>query len=620
MAAPVMIEHFLDLAFPPGEVWPILSKTDWINRALGLPPVSYDIQPLPEGGSSVTAKARLFGMELRWQELPFEWLENEFYRVRRVFEAGPLAEADLGVEFRPQGERGTRLRVCSALTPRHAVGAWLMRNILGPKSARDMRTIVAHVEDHLRGQKPVALPKLPRTPVAAPALADGLEKLRGVQPLEELVRRLEQMLREAPDVDLAHIRPFAVARTWGHDRWGVLRLFLQATRCGLLNFSWEVLCPNCRSTREPRTTLLGQVRRTAHCEVCQIKFDAEFDKSVELKFSVNPAIRPVEQQTFCLAGPGGKPHIVSQMLLAPGQRRAWKLPELTQPYRLRSPQVKESVILQADAAMPPIFQPVILCRPEQFQVRFEYGKGVDPNAQVLNVNQFPVLLALERTGWSDDILTAARVTNWQEFRDLFSSEVVSPDEQITIGSQIVLFTDLRGSTAMYCGIGDAPAYAVVRDHFQVLAAAVAQHHGTIVKTIGDAVMAVFSQVDEALTAVRQMHQSLRAADRKTAMARPLTLKSSLHVGPCLAVNANEKLDYFGTTINLAARMVDCCQGDDLTVSDALYRRPEMADFLETAAQPGEPSEVNFRGFDAPHKVWRIPMLTSRRPDGLSTAG
>jgi adenylate cyclase len=102
-------------------------------------------------------------------------------------------------------------------------------------------------------------------------------------------------------------------------------------------------------------------------------------------------------------------------------------------------------------------------------------------------------------------------------------------------------------------------------------------------------MAVFSRVDEALEAVGQMHRQLPAATSGT--TAPLVLKSSLHVGSCLAVNANDKLDFFGTTINLAARMVECCQGRDLTVSDELFQRPEMAAFLKRSPAPSQPSEV-----------------------------
>ena len=202
----------------------------------------------------------------------------------------------------------------------------------------------------------------------------------------------------------------------------------------------------------------------------------------------------------------------------------------------------------------------------------------------------------------------AKVPFWQEFRDLFDTEVISPHEQITVGSQIVLFTDLRGSTAMYNTVGDAPAYVVVRNHFFVLTQVIQGHHGAIVKTIGDAVMAVFSRVEEALAAVRDMHEKLPAANPNPSLSSRLELKSSLHIGPCLAVNANDKLDFFGTTINLAARMVGCCRGDDLTISDELYQRPETKKFLSHHRRPPEPAEVKFRGFDQPLKVWRIPMM------------
>jgi len=159
---------------------------------------------------------------------------------------------------------------------------------------------------------------------------------------------------------------------------------------------------------------------------------------------------------------------------------------------------------------------------------------------------------------------------------------------------------------MYHGMGDAPAYALVRNHFSVLIEAIRAHHGTVVKTIGDAVMATFSRVDEALGAVGQMHEKLPGAN--PTLAAPLLLKSSLHVGPCLAVNANDKLDFFGTTINLAARMVERCQGGDLAVSDELFQRPEMIQFLKAFPKSCEASEVHFRGFDVPHRVWRIAMV------------
>ena len=608
MPAAIRTESTYNLPFSRRQLWPILSKTDWINRSLGLPPVNYEIKPLREGGTAVVAQARMLGVTLRWRENPFEWVEEEYYHVQRIFEGGLLAEARLGMVFHAGENSGTRVLIFAELTPRNALGAWLARYVLGPKADRDVGKVIRHVSEFLQGQKAVVMPRLPTQPVKPEPFQAGLKKLREARPPADLVHRLEKMLREAPDVELSHIRPFTVARDWGCDRWHVLRLFLHATRCGLLDLSWEILCPNCRSSRQPPTTSLSNLRQNVHCDVCQITYDGEFDKSVELKFKVTPAVRRNEPQTFCLAGPGAKPHIVSQLMLAPGQQRAWKLPVLTTPHRLRSPQVKQPVTLSPADAKTPLHPPLILCKADQFHIVTQLGEMNDTAMQVMNPNDYPVQLVLERIEWLEDILTAARVTNWQEFRDLFAKEVISPNEQVTVGSQIVLFTDLRGSTAMYCGFGDAPAYSLVRDHFHVLEESIKPNHGTIVKTLGDAVMAVFSQVDEALSAVRDMHRSLQCLNSGEAGAPVLTLKSGLHVGPCLAVNANDRLDYFGTTVNLAARMVDCCHGGDVTVSDELFRRAETAQFLKQSAVAAESAEVKFRGFENSIKVWRIPMV------------
>jgi class 3 adenylate cyclase len=593
------------IPFPREAVWPVLSKTDWINRSAGLPPVAYKVSPADGGGGTVTASARLFGREVRWRESPFEWLEPELYRVHRIFENGPFKEARMGMDLTEAPGGGTWVEVYAEVMPRNAVGRLVASRLLGPKTGRDMVRIVARAEEFLRGRAAVAMPRLPARAPNEGALRAGLRKLEAAGQPAELAGRLEDFLREAPDVEMTHIRPFAAARRWAADPWAVLRLFLEATRCGLLDFSWEILCPNCRSSREVGAVSLSQLRKGSHCDVCAIKFDAEFDKSVELKFAVNPAIRRQERQTFCLIGPGGKPHVLSQIYLGAGEDRLGKLPDLRRALRLRSPQVKETRTIEAADFSDDGEGRAVICESERFVVRRESAGTPRGFARWVNPRPFPVMVCVERVEWSDDVLTAARVTNWQEFRDLFSNEVISPSEQVTVGAQVVLFTDLCGSTAMYHGLGDAPAYVVVRNHFAVLMEAVRVHHGAVVKTIGDAVMATFSRVDEALAAVRRMHERLGTAN--PALEEPLALKSSLHVGPCLAVNANDKLDYFGTTINLAARMVECCRGRDLTVSDELFHRPEMAEFLRGVAVAPEPSEVRFRGFDAPRRVWRIGM-------------
>ena len=451
------------------------------------------------------------------------------------------------------------------------------------------------------------MPKLPTATANSTVLDAGLKKLRADNFPEPLVAHLKEFLVEKPDVEMSRIRPFAVAREWEVDRWDVLKLFLHATRAGLLDLSWEILCPNCRSSRAPRATSLGQLASVAHCEVCNIKYDAEFDKSVELKFSVNPALRPCDEETFCLAGPGGKPHVVSQIFVEAKQTREWDAPALTHYLRLHSLQVKNDATLPPDGNLAKPLDIEVKCVPEHFDLRTSTAKNAAHSIRITNPNPFPVSVVLEtKKQDDDDILTASRVTNWQEFRDLFTREVISPTERITVGAQVVVFTDLRGSTAMYSRIGDAPAYVVVRDHFKILFEVVSAHHGSVVKTIGDAIMATFSNLPEALLAIRAMHEQL--SRESSAKGSRLQLKSALHVGPCLAVNANERLDFFGTTVNFAARLVEHASGDDLVLADEIYQRVDTQAFIGQLGHAGVSGEEQFTGIPRPVKVWSIPML------------
>src|SRR5205814_2542017 len=145
------------------------------------------------------------------------------------------------------------------------------------------------------------------------------------------------------------------------------------------------------------------------------------------------------------------------------------------------------------------------------------------------------LFILERMQWSDEAATASEVTALQVFRDLFSTEALRPGEQISVGTLTVLFTDLRNSTRLYREIGDATAFGRVMNHFDVLRKTIADHDGALVKTIGDAVMAVFRSPASALRAMVEAQQLLAAPLHG---GLPLTLKAGLHSGPCIAVTLN----------------------------------------------------------------------------------
>ncbi len=186
------------------------------------------------------------------------------------------------------------------------------------------------------------------------------------------------------------------------------------------------------------------------------------------------------------------------------------------------------------------------------------------------------------------------MTALQVFRDLFAAEVLRPGEPISVGSLAVAFTDLRGSTRYYREVGDAPAFASVLDHLGLLRDAVRAEDGAVVKAMGDAIMAVFPRPASALRAMRAAQQAVAG--------RPLALKAGIHYGPCIAVEQNGVLDYFGSTVNLAARLVAASSGEDVVVTESVLEDPEVAELGLRA----EPLDASLKGFeDAPPAVWRV---------------
>ena len=193
---------------------------------------------------------------------------------------------------------------------------------------------------------------------------------------------------------------------------------------------------------------------------------------------------------------------------------------------------------------------------------------------------------------------------------LFSNEALRPGEQISVGSLTMLFTDLRGSTQLYREIGDAPAFGRVMSHFDVLRDAIKDEDGAVVKTIGDAVMAVFRNPAAALRAILKAQRILA---NPTDGALPLMLKVGIHAGPCIAVTLNERLDYFGGTVNMAARLEGLSTGGDVVVSPVVFADPDVAEMLKQSESTlsAEPFEMMLKGFDEEKfMLWRIKEVTS----------
>jgi class 3 adenylate cyclase len=147
---------------------------------------------------------------------------------------------------------------------------------------------------------------------------------------------------------------------------------------------------------------------------------------------------------------------------------------------------------------------------------------------------------------------------------------------------------------MYERLGDARAFAVVQEHFRSMSDVIAKHGGAIVKTMGDAVMATFASPGNAMRAGVEMVER----EERERGELGLGVKIGLHEGPCLAVRANERLDFFGTTVNVAARLQAQAHGGQIVVMESLLEHAEVAELVAARAMRSKRFQVELKGIRA----------------------
>jgi class 3 adenylate cyclase len=590
----------------PAELWPLVADTNRFNRDVGLPAV----QALggPKGQARHTLGFSLLGVPIEWDEEPFEWERPRRFGVLRTYRRGPLASMRVRVELQPQPAGGALLRYETWIRAGNLLGLVAIPPVF---RLRVRRVFMATMLDYDRARQ-ARVEAIPLRQTAIELVPGGRERLTQARDLlaersgdQVLAARLAELVARGDVLDVAHIKPYVLADRWGLPRRTLLEACLHGVRAGLFDLQWDLLCPLCRGSKESRSRL-AEMSSGVHCDTCNIDVGVNFDRSVELTFRPSPAIRRVEGGAFCVAGPQVTPHVVAQQLLSSGERRGinvelepgrYRLRALGEPggqFLLASPEGAEKLALVASGEGWPTEERAI---------------SPAPMLELLNETNKEQLFILERLAWSDQVATAAEVTALQLFHDLFSSDILRPGEQISLGTLTVVFTDLRDSTALYRRIGDANAFPRVLDHFAILREAIEAEEGTLVKTIGDAVMAVFQRPAPAVRALLAAQTRLAHPARRTDI---LHLKTGIHTGPCIAVTLNDRLDYFGTVVNLAARLERCSSGEDVVISEAVRNDPEVDALLGDASGDlkAEPFEAELKGFDEERiRLWRVTRTT-----------
>jgi class 3 adenylate cyclase len=485
-------------------------------------------------------------------------------------------------------------------------------------------------------------------------LLSQLEQARHWSP--RVMSKLETFIRSAPDGDLFRVNPVQYATERSMNEAEALDLFLHATKVGLFEMDWHIVCPHCGFIVDSLHNM-SQLRSHNQCQVCAAEGDFSLDDYIQIAFSISPQVRDIQYhhpeslsiedlyynyrlskdvlspipvipswrdavlhvtKFIHYVQPGEK--VTAALEIAPGVLRVTGGQSCIQ-LSMTHDQHEQAIMIPIrlvngkfqsdDSTLQPRHKTLYTEDNQPVQFSFDLEKEMSSGKLVIELEnrqdrrsavwiynpgemQTPVLSL--RPG-----LSGKKLLTTQTFQDLFRSEVIKRDEALSIKDITFLFTDLKGSTAMYEQIGDAKAYFLVHQHFDTLSHVIRDRKGAIVKTIGDAVMAVFDNPVEAVNAALEMIDALNEFNKT--ISQDLILKVGIHRGHSIAVTVNDRIDYFGQTVNIAARVHALADANEVYITEEVYSSPGVNEVLRS--HHVMPDEVLVKGVNEKLHVYKI---------------
>lgn len=575
------------------DLWPLVS--DW--RAL----TRWTLSILPKNVSFNETEKHLFvlagrlgGMKfsLVAQEICSQWENLNYNHKRLKFFSGPFSYMDMEC-FLEDSDKGCRITFKTQVYVKGVKGRYLAKALFSKFTSQLFLETYLSAENRknqfvVNDDENLPEDKLAHLTYAQSAMERGRFH-------HNLAGKLIRYILQAPAEKLRHIRPLEFADKWGLSRRETVELFLQGTKAQLLRMRWCLLCPHCESVTSV-VEKLDHLPTGARCECCEKYFGRDFSKNVEVAFVPNDKVRKLDVLHLSLLTPQHAPLMLSRTVLQAKQKQMLKLAlkEGVFLYRTLEHRDEQSVTMERDGL-------------DEMKLDSEgriYSdvKNADGDVEITNETDVPATCLVEDTNWNSDILSASKVTTTQAFRELFPTEQLSPGDEVAIGKVSILFTDLKASTEMYEDVGDAKAFFMVRDHFDFLIEEVRKNNGAVVKTIGDAVMAAFADAEDAARAGIAIQQRAKEFNARNS-GQPVCLKVGVHTGSCIAVTLNNRLDYFGSMVNMAARLQGESLGDDVVLS---LRTSIDANVSKTISRLDlEDGEAEIKGFEGKTPFVRI---------------
>ena len=562
----------------PQQLWPYVSDTNRLFKDVGQLPV----QEAMVSHSLPRHFAQLEYDHLRrtdiWLEEPYRWEAPHYLKIKRDYQRGPYEELSIKIELTPlksKKRNGTALSITFEGKSRGFMGSLRTKSHFSKAFKQRLKNVIKRYDDS------IASKQLPQKKTSSFLLSlkspgkwrDLYKKLSAASKDPKLSRHMIDLLHYSDEQDLQVIEPLKLSELWSVPLHRVLETAYHAVILNILNMEWKQVCPRCRRILKISRRLF-EVSHSHYCNHCGDTMEFDLNNTTQVTFKSHPLVRKISDNDYCMSGPQNRPHVIMQQYVKPGDEHFVNLTLPDGKFRVRTDTLDRDIHVKPDNNG---LDNVTMTLEEGEKEKGETLLSPRSDMIVKNQSEHSLLISIEDKRWPNYGVSAAEVTSQQLFRECFPKEYLRQSEKMRCEDLTVLFTDLIDSSSIYSDSGDEEAINTVMEHFEVLEKIIREERGAIVKTIGDAIMAVFR---EPASAVRAYQRAQKLFFETEESGTPIRLKGGLHHGNCYAVTLNNRIDYFGNTVNFAARLVEKANRDELVISSKAMSNHHLEVFLE----------------------------------------
>jgi class 3 adenylate cyclase len=403
------------------------------------------------------------------------------------------------------------------------------------------------------------------------------------------IDQIEKWLLGSHILQRLRINPYYVAGDTVKNIKRITSEFLHGVKSGAFDLHWDIHCPHCNMITDEFNDL-AETSEMSFCPMCEREFKIDLLDRVEVTFSLNKEIEDPQLRPVCAPPPviQNKLQLVTPLYCTESEtvtleqgryRYCCPLTLSKGMLKVEGPETEEIQEIKLKQLAGKDFDKTDLTvRPGKVKIELT---NTDHNLSglILHTEELPEELTLEQLPLR---LSGIQLLHHPDYKRLFGEQVLSERERVKIRAITIMFTDITGSTRMYETLGDTKAYNIVRDHFEIFFESIEKYGGKVIKTIGDAVMASFISNEQAIMAAVAAVTRFREYNLTRPQAEWIQVRIGIHRGTGLLVNLNNSIDYFGSTVNKAARIQTLSKSDEVSFSEEVYRDPAFLTALKAA--------------------------------------